>query len=231
MHDHVRHERLGALEPERVHMPCQTLKSMAEPHHASLRAVGGGNTDRRPSFTGGPTLASSAEAIERSEEPLCSQETKSLSLLLALSGVPTTDRGKYPKTRTLVYHESYGSPHGEALAALAHEPMLGFRKVRSTVFKARRAPTGESARPFCGLQQRLSCLFSPIRESVRLSRGFQQPFSAPFQESSPCLFSGTRYLPRPIRESARPLRGLRGRFSLRVVPVCFQPEPDREVRP
>ena len=63
--------------------------------------MGGGNTDRRPSFTGGPTLASSAEAIERSEEPLCSQETKSLSLLLALSGVPTTDRGKYPKTRTL----------------------------------------------------------------------------------------------------------------------------------
>ena len=35
---------------------------------------------------------------------------KEPSLLLALSGVPTTDRDKYPKTRTLVYHESYGRP-------------------------------------------------------------------------------------------------------------------------
>ena len=86
-----------------------------------------------------------------------------------------------------------------------------YRPVEPAIVDPNQAPT-EVAPSFLRAATEAFLPLSPIRESVRLSRGFQQPFSAPFQESSPCLFSGTRYLPRPIRESARPVRGLRGPF-------------------
>ena len=129
---------------------------------------------------------------------------KEPSLLLALSGVPTTDREKYPKTRTLVYRESYGGPASFAEASIP--PFCS--RLRESLLR-------ESARSFAvvkflfqGVSEGFPEVVGPLNSHFRESARTFAVVKFSLQGVSGAFLGGCggRSTP-PFRESARPFQG------------------------